>query len=85
MFRVEWEPSASDHFAAISVAHPNRWKDINAADNDIEKKLQRDPLKYSQVVSEGLRRIISDPLVVYFTIEGNQVNVEAVGWIEPVS
>jgi hypothetical protein len=82
MFRVEWEPSASDHFAAISVAHADRWQDINTADNDIGKRLQRDPLKYSQAVSEGLRRIISDPLVVYFSIDGDQVNVEAVGWIE---
>jgi hypothetical protein len=77
MFRVEWEPSASDHFAAISMAHPDRWEAINAADNDIGKKLLRDPLKYSEAVSEGLRRIISDPLVVYFSIDGDQVNVEA--------
>jgi hypothetical protein len=82
MYRVEWETSASEQFADISMAHPNRWNDINAADNDIGKKLARDPFKNSQAVSEGLRRINSDPLVVYFTVDGNQVNVEAIGWIE---
>ncbi len=71
----------TDQFAAICVAHPPRWKDINDADNDIAQKLQRDPLQYSQPVSEGLRRIISDPLVIFFSIDGNQVTVEAVGWI----
>jgi len=81
MFRVAWEPSATDQFAAICVAHPNRWNDINAADNEIDKQLQRDPLKYSEAISEGLWRIISDPLAVYFSIAGNQVNVEAVGWL----
>ena len=81
MFRVDWEPAASDQFANISVAHPSRWKDINDADNDITRKLQRDPLTYGRTISEGLWRIISDPLVVYFSIQEDQVTVEAVGWI----
>lgn len=66
MFRVEWEPSASDRFAEISMAHLDRWKDINAADNDIGYKLARDPLRFSQPVSEGLRRITCEPLVINF-------------------
>ena len=65
-----------------SVGREDRWSDIDAADQDIDNKLRRNPQKHSQLVSEELRRIISDPLVVYFTIEGNQVVVEAVGWIE---
>jgi len=81
MFPVTWQPTATDQFAAICVAHPGRWNDINNADNDITAKLQRDPVKFSQAVSQGLRRIISDPLVVYFSIDGNQVTVESVGWI----
>ena len=81
MFRVDWEPAASDQFAAISVAHPGRWKDINNADNHIAKKLQSAPLTHGQTVSEGLWRIISEPLVVYFSIQGKQVTVEAVGWV----
>jgi hypothetical protein len=82
MFRVEWEPEASDGFAAISMAHLDRWKDINSADNDIGKMLERDPLQYSQPVSEGLRKIICEPLAIYFSIDSDQVTVESVGWIE---
>ena len=81
MFPVDWEPAASDEFAAICLAHPGRWADINAADNEIGNKLERDPIKHSQAVAEGLRRITSEPLVVYFSMVGNQVTVEAVGWI----
>lgn len=82
MFRVEWEPDASEQFAVISMLHPDRWQDINSADIDIEKKLRRDPLHYSAAVSEGLNRIDSGPLVVYFSIDGNTAIVEAAGWIE---
>jgi len=82
MFRVKWEPQASDAFAAISMAHIDLWKDINSADNDIGYKLEREPLHFSQPVSEGLRRIVSAPLAVYFSVESDQVTVEAVGWIE---
>jgi hypothetical protein len=81
MFAVDWDFSASSEFAEISMRYTDRWHDINAADNDIHKKLQRNPLQYSQPVSEGLRRIISGPLAVYFSIDGNNVHVEAVGWI----
>ncbi len=83
MFRVEWEADASDQFAALSMLHLDRWTDINAADTDIDYKLQRDPMKFSQPVSEGLRRIISDPLIVYFTISDNAIVVEAIGWLDP--
>ena len=82
MFRVDWEPAASDQFAAISMAHPDRWSDINDADNEITRKLQRDPLQHGQAVSEGLWRIVSDPLVVYFSVEQDRVTVEGVGWAQ---
>ena len=83
MYRVEWEADATDHFAALSMLHQKLWKDINTADNDITKKLKLDPLNHSRPMSEGLRRIDSGPLVVYFSIDGNLVVVEAVGWIDP--
>ena len=44
MFAVDWEVSASQDFAVISMRHTDRWKDINAADNDIDAKLRQDPL-----------------------------------------
>ena len=81
MFVVEWELSAMDDFAEISMLHSHRWHDINAADNDITKKLQKNPLQFSLPVSEGLRRIMSEPLAVFFSMDGNHVHIEAVGWI----
>ena len=54
MFQVDWELSATDQFAAICVAYHSRWADINDADNNIAQQLQRDPLKFSQPVAEGL-------------------------------
>lgn len=82
MSRVASEPAATDQFAAICLAHTDRWNDIDTADNDIGKRLELDPLKHSQPISEGLRRISAEPLVVYFSVEGDQVAVEAVGWLD---
>lgn len=81
MFAVDWEVSAFHDFAVISMRHTDRWKDINSADNDIDAKLRQDPLQSSQPVAEGLRRIVSRPLAIYFSVDGNQVHVEAVGWV----
>lgn len=82
MFLVEWQLSATSDFATISMIHPGRWKEINAADNEIEKKLKINPFNSSQIVAEELRRIIVHPLAIYFSVDGNHVTVEAVGWTE---
>ena len=82
MFVVKWSLAATNEFAVISVLHPNRWKDINDADNDIDKKLRTNPTRYGQYVAEGLWRIISSPLAVYFSVDGNEVNVSSVAWVE---
>ena len=82
MFDVEWQANVTDDLAAICVDHRDRWADIDAAESDISYKLRRNPLHFSQPVSEGLRRIISLPLAAYFSITGNQVSVEGVGWID---
>ncbi len=81
MYAVDWELSASNEFAVICMLHADRWNDINAADNEIEKKLRRNPVKHGQPLSEGLLRIVFSPLAVFFSIDGTQVHVEAVGWI----
>jgi hypothetical protein len=81
MYVVDWEPPASDEFAVISMMHVDRWAEINAADGDLDKKLRRDPLLFSQPVAEGLRRINRAPLVIYFSVEGKVVHVEKVRWI----
>jgi hypothetical protein len=82
MFVVKWSPSAMNDFATLTVLHPNRWKDINAADNDIDHKLRTDPMHYGHHLSEGLWCIISVPLAVYYSIDGNVINVTSCAWVE---
>jgi hypothetical protein len=82
MFAVRWTPSALRDFAELTLLHPGRWNDINAADNDIDAKLRRDPTKYGQHLSEGLWRITSQPLAVYYIVDANLVEVTSVSWSE---
>ena len=82
MCRVEWQPSALDELAAICIEYPDRWSDIDAAENDVDYKLRKNPVHFSEPVAEGLRRILSNPLAIYFSIAGNSVTVEAVGWLD---
>jgi hypothetical protein len=81
MSDVDWKKKATTDLADICLQHMTMWHVIDAAEQDISRKLQRDPIQYSQEISEGLRRIISWPLVAYFSLDGNRVEVEAVGWI----
>ena len=81
MHDVHWTRRGTRDLAALCLDHPNEWAAIDAAEQDISNKLQRHPLRYSQEVSEGLRKIMSRPLVVYFSIDGDRVLVDAVGWI----
>jgi mRNA-degrading endonuclease RelE of RelBE toxin-antitoxin system len=81
MYEVHWTPKATDELAALCLHHPGEWALINASEEDISDKLKRQPLKQSHEVSEGLRRIISWRVVVYFSIDGNRIIVDAVGWI----
>jgi len=75
MFSVRWSPSASADFAAISILYPNRWNDIDDAGDDLDDKLRLDPMTHGQHISEDLWRIISRPLVAYYTVDGNEVTI----------
>ncbi len=81
MYLVHWTRRATNDLAALCLAYPSRWADIDAAEQAILDALQRDPLHASQAVSEGLRKIACRPLVVFFTIDGNRVEVDSVAWI----
>ena len=82
MFDIIWSQNATNVLAMLCLDHPSDWSVINTAEEDITSKLQVRPLKHSQEISEGLRRIISWPLIVYFSIDGNQIEIDAVGWID---
>jgi hypothetical protein len=81
MYVVQWSHSATNSLAAICLLHLHDWPAIDAAEQDISEKLERDPIHCSQEVSEGLRRIISRPLVAFFSIDGNRAVVDGVNWI----
>jgi hypothetical protein len=82
MFLVVGQPAATDDLAAVCLNHPDRWNDIDAAENDIDYKLRKNPLHFSQPIAEGLRRIISRPVAIYFSTTANHVSVEGVGWVD---
>ena len=82
MFHVDWQPSALDDLAAICLDNPHRWNDIDGAENDVDYKLRKNPVHFSQPVAEELRRILSHPIAVYFSIADNQISVEGVGWLD---
>lgn len=81
MFALHWTRRGTSDLAAVCLDHPKHWAAIDAAEQDISDRLQRDPLQFSEEVAEGLRKIISQPLVAYFTIAGNRVEVDAVAWV----
>ena len=82
MFAVIWAPSASGDFTAIAFLHLDRWTEIEGSGEAIEDQLQRDPAGSGQHLSEGLWRIIVKPLAIFYTVDGNEVNISAVGWVD---
>jgi hypothetical protein len=82
VFRVRWQPDALDQLAAVCVDHPDRWTDIDAAEHDAHYRLRINPIHFSQPIAEELRRITSYPLVIYFSLTGNTIFVEGVGWLD---
>jgi hypothetical protein len=78
---VDWTRQGTNDLAALCVAYPTRWAEIDTAEQRISDQLQRDPLQASQALSEGLRKIALRPLVVYFSMTSNRVEVNSVAWI----
>ena len=74
-------PSASGDYAAIFLSQLDRATEIENAGYDIGDKLEIDPTGNGTHVCEGLRRIASEPLVALYSIDGNDVSVDAVRWI----
>lgn len=81
MFTVIWTPSANGDYAEIVFAHSNQLTKIEDAGYDINDKLEDNPAGNGQHISEGLWRISSIPLTVFYSIEGNEVRVEMVLWV----
>ena len=81
MFSVIWSSSAQSDFTVIAFSHFDRSMETEEAGDEIDDKLQSDPTGNGQHISEGLWRIESGPLAVLYSIDGNDVSVDAVRWI----
>ena len=81
MHEIEWPEAATDSLAEISLVYRKRWREIDTAVDLIEARLRRDPLAHSIDIAEGLRRIDSPPVALYFSIDGSTILIESVHWI----
>ena len=79
MFSVKWSPSAAIDFAELVFLHQDLWAEIDDAGDDLDEKLHHDPATHGQHLSEGLWRIISEPLAFYYSI---QVRVRSMAVLE---
>ena len=81
MYQIGWSDNGLDGLAELAVLHQGRWADINSAVNLTEYRLQRYPMAYGREVSEGLWRIDVEPISLTFTIDGQDITIESIGWI----
>jgi hypothetical protein len=81
MYQIAWDDAAIDGLAMLSLLYQSRWADINSAVDLIEYRLHRFPMAYGREVSEDLWRIDADPISITFTISGQDVIVESIGWV----
>jgi hypothetical protein len=83
-FTVSWRPEVQEDLAGIWLAAADRPAITFAADR-IDQLLANDPTTQGNEVSEGLRAIAVDPLVVYFTVSeaDRLVTVWAVRAVSP--
>ncbi|MBV9125892.1 MAG: hypothetical protein JO112_21285 [Planctomycetes bacterium] len=82
-FAVEWVADAATELARIWIGAGDRAA-VTAAQNQIDKLLERDPVGNGQHRSEGLYRIDVSPLSCTYTIDdvGRRVEVTWV-WYSP--
>ncbi len=74
-YHVEWTDAALDMLADIWMQTSNRAA-VNAAQNQIDTLLARDPYSYGQDVHEGLYQLLEPPLKVSNSIDPAQKSVE---------
>jgi hypothetical protein len=64
----ELSPEAEEDLAYLWMNAPDR-QAVNAADNEIVRRLTRDPLGAGQELSEGLRKVTVDPLKAFYEVD----------------
>ncbi len=81
MYQIEWSDDSIDGLAMLALHYQSRWTEINSAVDLVEYYLQRQPMAYGRVVSEGLWRMDVEPIGITFTIDDQDITIESIGWI----
>jgi hypothetical protein len=79
VFTVEWLPLAQDELARIWIYASDR-NAVTTAQARADRLLQTDPVGNGQHISEGYYRIHVPPLIISYTIDEDQNQVE-VAWV----
>ena len=78
-FRVDWEPAAEDELARIWLRSNDR-QAVTTAQAQADRLLGFDPLNHGRHLSEGLYCIDVPPLVVTYSVDTANRQVE-VSWV----
>jgi plasmid stabilization system protein ParE len=74
-FRVDWTDAALDMLADIWTQAVNR-ASVNAAQNQIDALLARDPIGNGKHLSEGLYKLVVPHLTVSYSVDQAKKTVE---------
>lgn len=74
-FIVDWTDDALDMLADIWTQAANRAA-VNAASNQIDRLLARDPFGRGQLVHEGLYKLTEPPLTAFYSVDPTHRSVE---------
>jgi hypothetical protein len=71
LFRVEWEEEGENELANIWTVAPDRAA-VSRAALEADRILERDPVAIGTELSEGLYRIVIEPLIIHYEIDNQQ-------------
>lgn len=82
-FTVEWGDDDLDDLTSIWLNASDR-NAVTKAEAEVNRLLKQNPLGIGENLSEGLRRIVVAPLIVYYTVDSENlvVEVEGVGYLQ---
>ena len=77
-YRVHWSAQTKRQLAGIWIAASDR-NAVTRASHEIDKALARDPAGSGQKLAEGLWKIETTPLVVYYELDDANKLVQVIG------
>jgi hypothetical protein len=74
-YQVDWTPEALDDLAGAWLHAADRSK-VNAAQDQIDDLLGRDPIGNGSHLNEGLYRVVCPPLTAFYAVDQTRRSVE---------